>query len=417
MRYIGLLDCNNFFVSCERLFRPDLRTVPTVVLSPNDGCVVARSQEVKDMGVPMGIPYFTARTALEQADAAVFSSNFPLYRDISQRVMRVLSEEADHVEQYSVDEAFFALNGTEQVVSAQIAHIREIIEGRVGIPVSVGAARTKTIAKYASEVGKKGAGTALVHGAMWRDVTRSLPVHEIWGIGRQTSAKMKKNGIEVVADLLACEPTRVDALFGIGGLRMRDELNEHSIYRIGDARSVQKSIMSTRSFKKETTERSVIEDAVAYHVAHAAEELREMGQCAQYISVIVRTNRHGDWFMPGGSGEAFLPYPTNNTRVVWGEVLRLLDAFCEPGVPYKKAGVVFGMFTDADLVQMDLFGADVEVDRSSSVMRTIDALNRRFGSETITIGRRNTGERWKASKTHASPCYTTNWNEIPNVNA
>lgn len=415
MKYIGLLDCNNFFVSCEQLFRPDLRNVPTVVLSSNDGCVVARSQEVKDMGVPMGIPYFKVKADLANANAAVFSSNFPLYRDISRRVMQILETEVGHVEQYSVDEAFFALDVHPDEVATSLMHIQRAVERHVGVPISVGAAKTKTIAKYASEVGKRGSGVACIHGSIWRDATQSLPVHEIWGIGRQTSSKMKANGIETVADLCSADPSRVDALFGIAGVRMREELLERPVYGIGDKRSPQKSIMSTRSFKRETTSRSVVEDALAYHVAHAAEELRAFGKRAQYISVIVGTNRHGDWFMRGGSHEALLPYPSSDTRVLLREALRLFDVLYEAGVPYKKAGVVLGMFTDRDVEQMDLFGTTLHDERGTAIMQTIDALNTRFGSETITIGRRNAGEEWKASKTHASPSYTTNWREIPDV--
>jgi DNA polymerase V len=415
VKYIGLLDCNNFFVSCERVFRPDLKNVPTVVLSSNDGCVVARSKEIKEMGVPMGVPYFKVKDELKKANAAVFSSNFPLYRDISSRVMEILKEEAGFVEQYSVDEAFFALDMQEANVSGELLRIKRAIETRVGIPVSVGAAKTKTIAKYASEVGKKTTGTSVMCDSLWQEATKTLLVSEIWGIGRQTSQKMKDLGIVTVSDLLAVDIARVDRLFGIGGLRLHDELSERSVHTLGGERSDQKSIMSTRSFKNTTTDRSVIEDALAYHVSHAAAELRAMKMKTTKMSVIAGTSRHGDWLLRGGSRDVILSSPTSDTRVLLKEALKLLGSLYEEGVPYKKAGIVLGSFVSEDLEQGDLFISKDDDSKSSYVMHTIDVLNKRFGNETITIGRKTSGTVWKSSREFVSPCYTTNWDEIATI--
>lgn len=417
MNYFGLLDCNSFFVSCERLFRPDLAKKPTLVLSSNDGCVVARSKEVKELGISMGVPFFKVKDIVAKNDVAVFSSNFPLYRDISNRVMMALKEEVGVIEQYSVDEAFFAVNAQEDTVLDVLLRVKNAVEMSVGIPVSVGAANTKTIAKYASEIGKKLSGTAFLHDTSWYELTNELPMHEIWGIGRKTTEKMRLLGILTVSDFLATDRARVERLFGIGGLRMRDELSERSVYPLGTLHEVQKSIMSTRSFKKETTDPHIVEDAIAYHVAHAAEELREVGMKAGYISILARTNRHGDWFMRGGTNETILQYPTSDTRVLIREALKLFRELHEPGVPYKKAGVILGMFSDAGQIQQDLFALQSEEEHGEKVMQTIDALNKKFGSETITVGRSNKAPVWKASKAHISPCYTTNWSEIREIQA
>ena len=418
MKYIGLLDCNNFFVSCERVFRPDLKTRPTVVLSSNDGCVVARSKEIKEMGVPMGVPYFKVKEELKKANTAVFSSNFALYRDISRRVMDVLTQEVGYVEQYSVDEAFFEVEGEANDLLDSLWHVKYTVEKAVGVPVSVGAAKTKTIAKYASEVGKQRDGVALVYGEEWKEAQKSLPVETIWGIGKQTSQKMHKLGITTVAELLACDRTRIDQIFGIGGLRICDELNEQRISELGsrDSLEIQKSIMSTRSFAKATTERAVIEDALAYHVAHIAEEMRELGVKAGWLSILVATSRHGDWMLRGGRSGTFLLRPTNDTSELLLESRRLLDGLFESTVPYKKAGVVVGNFTDESVVQMNLFEKQTSRARND-LMKTLDVLNRRYGKETVTIGRNFTQEKWQTSTKFVSPNYTTNWGEIAEIKA
>ena len=417
MKYIGLLDCNNFFVSCERLFRPDLKTVPTVVLSSNDGCVVARSREVKELGIPMGIPHFKVKKELQDAKVEIFSSNFPLYRDISRRVMHVLAQEVDEFEQYSVDEAFFAIDEDAAEVPDLLRRVKAVVEQKVGIPVSVGAAKSKTIAKQASEIGKKGLGVGFLIEEEWQELSKELPVYEIWGIGRKTSEKMGKLGIKTVADFLALDRSRIAKIFGIDGLRRHDELSEKPVYRIGDEHGPQKSIMSTRSFKSATHEQKVVEDAIAYHVAHAAEDLREMRMHAQYLAVLARPSRHGDWFMRGGSAEVLLPFPSSDTRVILSEALKLFRSFYDPEVPYKKAGVILGMFTDQSVAQMDLFSPGSGPASGQQVMSVMDELNQRFGSDTIMIGRRNVHDQWRTSREYVSPAYTTNWQSIRSVKA
>lgn len=417
MNWLGVVDCNSFFVSCERVFRPDLANVPTVVLSSNDGCIVARSKEVKALGIPMGVPYFKIKSELKAVQAAVFSSNFPLYRDLSRRVMAVLHEELGRIEQYSVDEAFFELSCEAGQVLAIMERVKYAVERRVGIPVSVGVGKTKTIAKYASEVGKQGDGKAHLYGETWQEATKRIPVHEIWGIGKQTSLKLKELGINTVSEYFAADKARIDKIFGIGGLRMHDELSERAVYGLGSRTEAQKSIMSTRSFKETTTERRVVEDALAYHVAHVAEDLREMGAKAGWLSVMALTSRHSDWLLRGGTRDTLLVTPTNDTRELLTEALALFRSFYEPGVPYKKAGVVVGSLVDVAYEQSSLFADGGKAEQSQKVMSAVDALNRKFGNETVTIGRLQGTQTWKTSKDFVSPCYTTNWQEIAEIKA
>lgn len=417
MDYIGLLDCNNFFVSCERLFRPDLISRPVVVLSGNDGCVVARSNEVKELGIPMGVPYFQVKKELSEAGAAIFSSNFTLYRDISARVMSVLRQETEVVEQYSVDEAFFTVTGTPEEVVASLRSIKQVIEQKVGVPVSVGAGKSKTIAKYASEKEKRGSGVCLMAGTGWRKETAQVPLSAIWGIGRQTTKKLQEQGLTTVADLLAADSARVERLFGVAGMRTRAELNEQTIYRLGERVASPKSIMSTRSFKNTTTDARVVEDALAYHVAEVAAELREKGLVAQSVSVLARPSRHSDWVLRGGTKEVILTAPSNDTRVLLRESKRLFAELYESGVPYKKAGIIVGLITESSYQQADLFMTTDPYKDSDEVLSVMDTLNQRFGKDTVTLGRSGHSGAWQPSRTLLSPHYTTQWSDLISVKA
>lgn len=413
MSFVGILDCNNFFVSCERLFRPDLEARPVVVLSSNDGCIVARSKEVKAAGVPMGVPYFKVKEELAAMGATVFSSNFPLYRDISQRVMDVLAREVDAVEQYSVDEAFFTVpNLSHDELHAFGLRLKQLVEREVGVPVTIGIAKTKTIAKCATEIGKKGSGVSILADDAWRAAMETFPLHDVWGIGGKTATKMRDAGLATVEDLVRADPARVRELFGVHGARLQLELSEQRTAHGRSAHDLQHSIMSTRSFHRTSTDRAVIEDAVAYHVGHAAEELRELSACAQSVAVVLRTGRHDDWSLRGGVREALLPEPSDDTRVILAEAMRLVATMYERGVPYKKAGVVLSRIVPKETVSASLFESSGE---TSALLRTVDSLNKRFGSGTLTIGRTRDTGAWSASRAHISPRYTTDWSELKTV--
>ncbi len=411
MKYIGLLDCNNFFVSCERLFRPDLLNKPVIVLSGNDGCVVARSNEIKKMGIKMGVPHFKIKNELKAANVAIFSSNFSLYQDVSARVMQVLQEEVSQVEQYSIDEAFFAVDGGsyEEIIQT-LSNIKKVVEQKVGIPVSVGAAKTKTIAKYASAKEKQGSGVCFLADKHWQAEIAHIPIYEIWGVGAQVNKKMTSHSIFTVKDFLDADKARVDKIFGIGGLRLRDELSEVSIHKIGSMRASQQSIMSTRSFSQTTNDKNVLMDSLAYHVAHAAEELRKLNLKTKHVNVIARASRYSDWALRTGSADVVLDEPTNDTRVLLSEVRRLLDTFFDAEVPYKKAGVVFSLLTDANIEQLNLFTSTKKSD--NAVMSMIDMLNKKFGKATIGIGLKSQTDMWQSSKKYLSPQYTTKWSDI-----
>lgn len=417
MNFIGLVDCNNFFVSCERLFRPDLRNRPTVVLSSNDGCVVARSQEVKDMGIPMGVPYFKVKKEFEAAGVVVFSSNFQLYRDISSRVMAVLQQEVGAIEQYSVDEAFFTVSEPTERVEELLAHVKMMIEAKVGIPVSVGGAKTKTIAKYAAEKEKGGCGYSFLTDKSWQQETKSLPIGQIWGVGGKTNTKLREQQIETVADYLALESTWLQKNYGIGAVRIQSELNERAVFRVGSEKDLQKSIMSSRSFQQAIDNLPDLEKAVAYHANHVAAELRELKAKTQSIRVLARPSRHNSWFLRGGSREISLVTPTADTREIVKLAKQLLQELFEEGVPYKKVGVILGLIQAERAVPQSLFDEADESEKEGKVMEVVDELNEKIGKGTVTVGYVNRSQNWLPSREYASPKYTTEWKGLARVKA
>ncbi len=414
MRYVGLADCNNFFVSCERVFRPDLWDKPVVVLSSNDGAIVARSEEVKKLGVPMGVPYFKVREVLEKHKAAVFSSNFDLYRDMSARVMKVLEEELGDIEQYSVDETFFRMDVRDMKAGlTALARLRDLVRRRIGIPMSFGLAPSKTIAKFASEREKRGSGVCLLTKEEWLAGVAKVPLSDLWGVGGAMSQKFRAAGLETVSDLLAADQARVAKLFGVYGTRLRAEVSGELAKASAPADDLPKSIMSTRSFSKTTTSFSVLADALAHHVSRAAEELRGHGAVAGKLTALVLTSRHGDWVLRGGGGEGVLPQPTNDTTILLKEALRLAKEVYEPGVPYKKAGVVLGFIKPDTYRQSNVFGEDGM--KNEKLMRAIDGLNKKIGTDAVTIGRAKSPVGWDNRHDHRSPAYTTSWSELPRV--
>ena len=416
MQFVGVIDGNNFFVSCERLFRPDLARVPVVVLSSNDGCIVARSSEIKDMGVPMGVPYFQVKDILKKVNARAFSSHFALYRDISARVFSEVRAQFQVMEQYSIDEAFFMFEATSvaEAVTA-MRDIKQLLEKRVGIPVSIGLAATKTQAKYANRLAKKAGGVVVLAPEDWEAKTATTPLSDIWGVGGRLSARYRSTGMTTVADVLGCPKQRLSTLFGVSGVRLQAELSGQVQFPVNMQTSTQKSIMSSRSFKKTTDSLAVLKDAVSYHVRHAAADLRRYGLIARTLSVSIGTSRHGDYLLRGGTLTVELGSATADTLVLLGEALRLAEQLYEPGVPYKKAGIMLGQFAPETTVQPSLFLDQGTEATTGTLMKTIDTLNLKFGQDMVRVGQHTKAAAWSPSRADLSPAYTTNWTMLPTV--
>lgn len=421
---IGLMDCNNFFVSCERLFRPDLVNKPVAVLSSNDGCIIARSQEVKDLGVPMGIPYFEVKDLCKKHDVTLFSTNLTLYRDISARVMSALRSEFAACEVYSVDEAFFDVPDT--ITPEELALIRSRIIQKTGIPVSIGVAATKTRAKVAGRIAKGNglraksatAGVCILTEELWKETIQGLSCGSIWGIGRQTSAFLSQSRIQTVADLLKQDPTFIRQSLGVVGERLCLELRGTPAYTLGESFEIeQESYTSTRSFALPVREKTVLLSALGYHVAHVAEKLRTDACVASKITIIAQGSRHGAYTLRQGIESTVFTIPTNDTITLTKEVSKLLDTLYDPEIPYKKAGVVLSGIRPTGVVSGSLFGESTFEINTKKLNTVTDLLNKKFGSGTVRSGVTLGAEKWKTRRTRISNEYTTRWSEIATVKA
>lgn len=413
-RMIGLMDCNNFFVSCERLFRPDLLKKPVAVLSSNDGCIVARSQEIKDLGIPMGIPYFKVKDILKKANATLFSSNFTLYRDISTRVMQTLASEVGPCEIYSIDEAFFEVH--DSITADEVLQIRARVMKDVGLPVSIGVAHTKTLAKQASAIAKKGNGACILNTAV-QETIGALSCTSVWGLGRQSAVKLKKMGISTIAEFLSLDRAVIRRHFGVGGDRIYSELSGTAVHEFGhNSEDIQQSIMSTRSFEKTTKALSDLESSIGYHVSEVAEKLREKKLVASRISVYILPSRHGDFFLHKGSTEVALLEPTSSSQQLLKEALFAVRKLYEKDVPYKKAGVVVGHLMPETYSTKNLFEGETKLKDTSKLDSVTDSINEKFGHGTLRFGVILSNGARPSAKLRSKE-YTTNWKDIPTVRA
>jgi len=411
---IGLMDCNNFFVSCERLFRPDLLKRPVAVLSSNDGCIVARSQEIKDLGIPMGIPYFQVKDVLVKANAVLFSSNFTLYRDISTRVMETLASQVGPCEVYSIDEAFFEIQ--DDCTEAEVLAIRAYIMKHVGLPVSIGVASTKTLAKQASSLAKKGNGACILKGDISKTIGH-LPCSSVWGLGRQTVTKLRTMNVGTISEFLALDRSVIRSHFGVVGDRICCELQGISVSALGThALDIRQSIMSTRSFEKTTQDIHAIESAVGYHVSEVGKKLRQMKLVASRMTVYMQASRHSDFTFRVGVKEVSFTEPTASTRELLKRALEQVELLYDSEVPYKKAGVVVSGLMPETYTTGNLFSLKDGIKDTSKLDAVSDALNQKFGHGTLTVGVVQTSGARGSAKLRSKE-YTTNWKDIPTVRA
>jgi DNA polymerase V len=411
---VGLMDCNNFFVSCERLFRPDLKTRPVAVLSSNDGCIIARSQEVKDLGIPMGIPLFQVRDVVKKHDVVLFSSNFSLYRDISRRVMHVLTEEQGDISVYSVDEAFFDIPLATS--TATVHEIRARIMQKTGIPVSFGIAPTKTIAKIANSAAKKQDGVVWLSAEEAQTWYPTIPCGTVWGIGREMTKKLETFGIRTVDMFLARGLSFARDVFGVSGERLFLELSGIQAEGGHHEFSEHASIMSTRSFSKGTNDRGILMSAIGYHVAYIAEKLRERHLFTRTLTIVAAPSRHGAYALRQGSASISFEMATADTSALLRYACTLLDDLYDPEVEYKKAGAIVSDLVPVAFASPSLFSG-AEAAKPTEVDSVVDSLNHRFGSGTIRSGVILNTDAWSSNARLRSRGYTTQWSEIASVKA
>jgi DNA polymerase V len=415
---IALVDCNNFYVSCERVFRPDLIGKPVAVLSNNDGCIVARSQEVKDLGIKMGVPLFQIQQLVNRHQIQLFSSNYSLYADISARVMSVLEELTPSLEVYSIDEAFLDLTGVcakDPVAYGQ--HIRKTVFRSTGIPVCVGMGPTKTLAKLANFAAKRWPQTGgvldLSDPVRREKLMRLVPVGEVWGIGSRYAACLNQLGIATAWDL-ACQPTHsIQAQFNIVVARTVMELNGIPCLELEEVAPSKQQIVCSRSFSRRLTHYSELAQALAEYGSRAAEKLRHQHSVAGHISVFIRTSP----FNPQEphyqrSAGMRLPSATQDTRVIISAANRLLKEIFKPGYHYQKCGVQLSHIQPENQPgQFDLFEIGAHRTDGKPLMDVVDRINRRF-PKAISLAATGFDKSWKAKSERISQRYTTDWREL-----
>ncbi len=417
MKLIALIDCNSFYCSCEQVFRPDLINKPVVVLSNNDGCVIARSREAKALGIPMGAPYHHYKKLIEYHNVSVFSANFPLYADLSSRIMNILSQFSDSVEIYSIDEAFISLKGMSNDIIAYSKTLRKTILNWTGVPVSIGIAPTKVLAKCANRFAKQFSECegvfSLTDNAMIEMALKQTAIEDIWGIGKQNSIKLKRRNIHTAFDLKSNGNRKtILKLLTKTGLQIYDELNQISCIDISTTIEPRKNIQSSRSFKPELTEFNDIAAALTLFTTRAMEKLRRQNSLTQMISVYIRTNPFKDVPQYRNGITVSLFSATNDTIIVAKAARQMLKKIFKPGIEVKKVGIILSEITDDLSVQESLFQLSKP---PSHLMKTMDKINQRYGRDCLFLAnnlryaKKSTPKRWVSFQ------YTTNWDEILTV--
>ncbi len=415
---IALIDCNNFYASCERIFNPKLMRRPIVVLSNNDGCIITRSAEAKKLGIKMGEPYFKAKKIIEDNNVKVFSSNYSLYGDISQRVMETLARFAPDIEIYSIDEAFLGLNGFENYeLSAYCGYIRRTIKQWVGIPVSIGVSSTKTLSKIANNLAKKNKeydGVCILKS--WFEINEALkltPIGDVWGIGRRLSSFLQKYNIKTAYNFIQLDKGWVRKNMGVVGEKTFLELSGVSCIELDLIPSDKKSCCVSRSFSKPIEKIHDLEESISAYGTRVAEKIREEGLMAESMSVFVLTNyfnRKEKQY--SNSIKLQLPFPTNNSIKIVKRVLQGIRKIYREGYRYKKAGVILYGLSKSSQVKGLL---DYDRESSDAIMSTMDRINGRYGSSVIRLASEGIEKSWRMKREKVSPCYTTNFDDLVKV--
>jgi len=418
---IGLCDCNNFYVSCERVFNPALNGKPVVALSNNDGCIISRSEEAKKLGIKMGQPLYQVKELIKQHDVAVFSSNYFLYGDLSQRIMDTLKTFSPSVEIYSIDEAFINFNSFDEATLNDYGkNIVKTIKKNVGIPVSLGIAPTKTLAKVASKLCKKYPkleGCCFMHHP--EDITKVLnkfPIEDIWGIGRRFSKMLKAKNIITAEQFRQLSPEWVKAKMSVTGLRTWKELHGEPCIPFGYVIPDKQSICISRSFAKEITNIEQLIEIVATFVSMAAEKLRKQHSLTRQMQIFILTNPyHTDKEQHREGKLITLPAPTNSTMEMTSYAISALKELYKNEYGYKKAGVILYEISPDTGIQNILFD-NIDRQKHATLMHTMDDLNDHYGKNTVSVGTQGSG-KIPAHQENLSPRYTTHWNEIMIIKA
>jgi len=413
---IALVDCNNFYASCERVFNPKLEKKPVVVLSNNDGCIIARSNEAKKLGIKMGEPAFKIKKTIEQHNINVFSTNFALYGDLSNRVMLVLKSEVNLIEIYSIDEAFLDFSDYANIERG--VALGKKIKQWTGIPVSVGIAPTKVLAKVANHIAKKHTKSGVFMFDNKDLIKRALnvfPVEGLWGVGRKHAKRLKEVGIHTALQFREADTHWIKRQLSINGVKLQKELLGEVCYPLEIIAPRKKNICTARSFGTEIKELNKLKEAVSSHANTCATKLRKEKSCCSTISVFLSTNP----FKP--QAKQYHPYrvfnldvPTNDSIEIVRFALKGLEQIYRSDCIYKKAGVIVGRTVPENTVQLSLFD-NVDRDKRREINSVVDKINRKMGKNKVKLAVQGTSRKWKLKQEKLSPCYTTRFADILEV--
>lgn len=415
----ALVDCNNFYASCEKLFRYDLKHTPIVVLSNNDGCVVARSKEAKALGIKMGVPVFQIKEFIRQHNIQVFSSNYALYADLSNRVMRTLERFVPRVEVYSIDEAFLDFSSLDSMTPLlELGQsIQATIKQWTGIEVCMGIAPTKTLAKLANHGAKKYPATGgvvdLREKVRQQKLLAITPVSEVWGVGRKLSKRLTRIGVHTALDLANCSTVLIRKQFSRVLERTVRELNGEACLTLEEIAPTKQQIMCSRSFGSTVRELQQMCEAVSHYTARAGEKLREEQQQAKVVTVFIQTspfNAEQNAYSNSATGELIMP--SSDSRELNKLAIHLLKRIWREGYNYNKAGVMLSDFYPQNTYQLGLFDDASQPSKSEQLMQVIDEINQ-SGLGRIFLARQGINNAWRIKRDHLSPAYTTRWSDIP----
>lgn len=414
---IALMDCNNFYASCERVFDASIKHKPVVVLSNNDGCVVARSDEAKKIGVTMGSPLFKVHALLDENDSAIFSSNYALYGDMSGRVMRLLEKFTPAVEIYSIDEAFLDLEPRKNSLDNLAHTIREKMYKWTGIPVSIGIAETKVLAKIANkraksaELREKGV-LNLYRSSAIEPILKETKVDEVWGIGYRSLLKLKAQNILTAWQLRETDNRFIRRLLTVVGARIALELRGIKCLPFEQFSQKKHTITCSRSFGRTVYRYEDVKAATLYFLTRACERMRQHNLAAQAVTVFISTDRFRPVPEPYSNSATYSStYPTDNNFELQEWTLKILERIFKEGYDYRKVGIILSGLTPSEKLTKRMFD-DEGFQRRHNLMKAIDEINRKFGKDTVRFGCVQTEGSWKMKQIRKSPCYTTNWQEL-----
>ena len=423
MRSIALIDVNNFYVSCERVFNPSLENKPVVVLSNNDGCAVARSNEVKALGIGMAKPWFQCQALAKAHNIVAYSSNYALYADMSNRVMSILRQFSPDQEIYSIDESFLDL--TTQQSKDLIAYgleIKQTIKRWTGLPVCVGIASTKTLAKLANHCAKKRpqyngvCNFNSLSQSELENILNTIEVGEVWGVGRKLAPKLNHLGIHTVLDLKEADPQALRQQFNVVLAKTIQELNGTVCIELEEVIPARQQILSSRSFGQKVSDYQSLAESITLYMSRAAEKLRRQQSYAGNVHVFIHSSPHDEGEFYSNGHTVSLPIPTNHTAQLVKTALWILKRIYKPKIKYLKAGVMLGDLRTGQEVQQDLFSTQSDNLETAPLMQAIDQINQKMGRETIKLASLGTSRPWKMRQENKSQSFTTKWEELLSVN-